>query len=110
MKPARNQASRTLALAAGKFDKLEQVFEDRVHKSLNRLGGLTSKDVPALSGQVAELSAAVHALLAQEKRGAKPAAAKKTVARKPAAIKPVTKKPTARNAARRARSVLSKSR
>lgn len=99
---AREQASKTIGLASGKFDKLEQVFEDRVHKSLNRLGVLTSKDVAALSGQVAELSEAVRALLLQEKRTTKPAATKKPAARKPAAKKPAAKKPTARKAARRA--------
>ena len=99
---AKEQASKTIGLAGGRFDKLEQVFEDRVHKSLNRLGVLTSKDVEALSGQVAELSETVRALLAQEKRATKPATAKKPVARKPAAKKPVAKKPVARKAARRA--------
>ncbi len=98
---AREQASKTIGLASGKFDKLEQVFEDRVHKSLNRLGVLTSKDVEALSGQVAELSEAVRALLVQKKRTTKPAATKKLAARKPAAKKPAAKKPTARKAARR---------
>ena len=98
---AREQASKTIGLASGKFDKLEQVFEDRVHKSLNRLGVLTSKDVEALSGQVAELSEAVRALLVQKKRTTKPAATKKPAARKPAAKKPAAKKPTARKAARR---------
>ena len=51
METARDQASKTIGLAAGKFDKLEQVFEDRVHKSLNRLGVLTSKDVAALQAR-----------------------------------------------------------
>lgn len=106
---AKEQASKTIGMATGKFDKLEQVFEDRVHKSLNRLGVLTSKDVEALSGQVAELSEAVRALLAQEKR---PAVAKKPVAKKPAATKPaarktvakkpVAKKPAAKKVVRRA--------
>lgn len=103
METARDQATKTVEMAAGKFDKLEQVFEARVHKSLNRLGVLTSKDVEALSAQVSELADAVRALLAQEKRTvARPAAkvskvtkaAKKPVAKKPAAK--VTKKPVAR--------------
>ncbi len=84
---ARDQATKTIELATGKFDKLEQVFEARVHKSLNRLGVLTSKDVEALSAQVAELADAVRALLAQEKR---------TVATRPVAKKPVAKTPTAK--------------
>ena len=94
LETAKEQASKTFQMASGRFDKLEQVFETRVHNSLNRLGVLTSKDVEALSRQVSELSDAVHALLAQEKRaGARPAAkkpvakavVKKTVAKKPAA-------------------------
>ena len=122
METARDQASKTLEAASGKFDKLEQVFEARVHKSLNRLGVLTSKDVEALSTQVAELADSVRALLAQEKRtGSKKPAAKKTAtkkvaakktarkkvtakqpaAKKPAAKKPAAKKPAARKAAKK---------
>jgi poly(hydroxyalkanoate) granule-associated protein len=82
LETAKEQASKTIGMATGKFDKLEQVFEDRVHKSLSRLGVLTSKDVEALSGQVAELSEAVRGLIAQEKRV--PA---KTAAKKPTAVK-----------------------
>ena len=96
---AKDQASKTIDMATGKFDKLEQVFENRVHNSLSRLGVLTSKDVEALSAQVGELSEAVRALLAQEKRGAartaakKPAAAaKKVVAKAKTAVKSVARK------------------
>ena len=106
---ARDQASKTIEAASGKFDKLEQVFEERVHKSLNRLGVLTSKDVELLSAQVAELADSVRALLAQEKRtsvtrpAAKKVVAAKVVAKKAAAKKAVAKtaaakKPTARKA------------
>ena len=102
---AKEQATKTIDMATGKFDKLEQVFENRVHSSLNRLGVLTSKDVEALSSQVGELSEAVRALLAQEKRSAARPAAKKPVA---AAKKPATKaktvaKPVARKVAPKAR-------
>ena len=86
LETAKEQASKTIGMATGKFDKLEQVFEDRVHKSLNRLGVLTSKDVEALSGQVAELSEAVRGLVAQEKRAPAKTAAK-PVAKKPAVAK-----------------------
>jgi poly(hydroxyalkanoate) granule-associated protein len=99
LETAREQASKTIGMASGKFDKLEQVFEDRVHKSLNRLGVLTSKDVAALSTQVNELSTAVHALLGKQKRAAKPATAKKPAAKKPAAKKPAAKKPAAKKPA-----------
>ena len=98
---AKDQASKTMEMATGKFDKLEQVFESRVHSSLNRLGVLTSKDVEALSAQVGELSEAVRALLAQEKRGTPRSAAKKPVA---AAKKVVAKaKTVARKVAPKAR-------
>ena len=99
METARDQATKTFEAASGKFDKLEQVFEARVHKSLNRLGVLTSKDVEALSNQVAELADTVRALLAQEKKTtvARPAA-KKVVTQK-AAKAPVAKKPARRKVA-----------
>ncbi|MEO8101316.1 MAG: phasin family protein [Betaproteobacteria bacterium] len=94
---AKEQATKTFQLASGKFDKLEQVFENRVHNSLNRLGVLTSKDVEALSKQVAELSEAVRALLAQEKRGSARSATKK------APVKAAVKKVVARKAAAKTR-------
>ena len=102
---AKDQASKTISMATGKFDKLEQVFESRVHSSLNRLGVLTSKDVEALSGQVAELSEAVRALLAQEKRGTARTVAKKpaVVAKKPAAKAKTAAKTVVRKAAPKAR-------
>ena len=104
---AKEQASKTIEMATGKFDKLEQVFESRVHSSLNRLGVLTSKDVEALSSQVGELSEAVRALMAQEKRrpvARKPAAAKKPVAaKKPAATAKKIGKTVAKKIAPKAR-------
>lgn len=104
---ARDQASKTLEAASGKFDKLEQVFEARVHKSLNRLGVLTSKDVEQLSAQVAELADSVRALLSQENRvgtvrpAAKKGAVRKAVAKKATAKKAVVTNPAARKVARK---------
>lgn len=95
LETAKEQASKTFQMASGRFDKLEQVFETRVHNSLNRLGVLTSKDVEALSKQVSELSDAVRALLAQEKRAGVRPAAKKPAA-KAVVKKAVSKKPAAR--------------
>ena len=51
--------------ASGRFDKLEQVFEDRVSKSLGRLGVLTRGEVGELSRQVSELSENVRSLMKQ---------------------------------------------
>ena len=86
MKNVRTQADATLSSAQGKWDKLEQVFEDRVSKSLNRLGVLTSKDVDDLARQVSDLNDSVRALMggAAPKRAAK---AKKAPARKTRAKK-----------------------
>lgn len=88
---AKEQASKTFEAATGRLDKLEQVFETRVHNSLNRLGVLTAKDIEALTTQVAELSDSVRALLAAEKKAvSRPA--KKAVAKKPVAKKPVARR------------------
>lgn len=89
---AKDQAAKTFGMASGKFDKLEQVFEDRVHKSLNRLGVLTSKDVEALSAQVAELSDAVRALLAAEKKSPARATATRAATKVKKTVRPAVKK------------------
>ncbi len=89
MKAARTQTEATIANAQGKWDKLEQVFEDRVSKSLSRLGVLTGKDVEALGKQVAHLNESVRSLM-----GGRP----KAKARRPAARK--AKKKPARKAAK----------
>jgi poly(hydroxyalkanoate) granule-associated protein len=69
------------AKMSGTWDKLEQVFEDRVARALNRLGVYTAADVNKLSARVEELSQAVNELVKQQgaKRAAKPAATKTTV-------------------------------
>lgn len=65
--------------ASGRWDKLEQVFEDRVSKSLNRLGVLTKGEVDDLSRQVSELNENVRGLM--RGMGRAPVGAKKTKAR-----------------------------
>lgn len=84
LKTVRAQADATRAEAAGKWDKLEQVFEERVSRSLNRLGVLSGKDVDALARQVAELNDSVRALMGGKKAPAKAAPRKK---KRPAAKK-----------------------
>jgi poly(hydroxyalkanoate) granule-associated protein len=64
--------------ATGSWDKLEQVFEDRVSRSLTSLGVPSKKDIQALTKRVEELSKAVAA-----QSGKKPAAVKESA--KPAA-------------------------
>jgi poly(hydroxyalkanoate) granule-associated protein len=88
MKSVRSQADATLSTAQGKWDKLEQVFEDRVSRSLNRLGVLTSKDVDELARQVADLNESVRALMG----GAAPKRARKSPAKKAPARKAARRK------------------
>jgi poly(hydroxyalkanoate) granule-associated protein len=66
MKSVRDSASG----AGGRFDKLEQVFEDRVSKSLQRLGVLTRGEVGDLSRQVSELTDDVRSLMAKSGKSA----------------------------------------
>lgn len=51
------------AIAGGTWDKLEQVFQDRVARALGQLGVYTASDVEKLTERVNELSEAVNALL-----------------------------------------------
>jgi poly(hydroxyalkanoate) granule-associated protein len=88
--------------ASESWDKLEQVFENRVSRALGRLGVPTSKDIQALARRVDELSESVKALGAKAPaRATAPKAAAKAAkaAAKPAkaAAKP------AKAAARRGR-------
>ena len=48
--------------AAGTWDRLEQVFEDRVARALSSLGVPTKKEIDKLSKRVAELTAIVQKL------------------------------------------------
>ena len=57
--------------ASGQWDKLENIFEDRVAKALNKLGVPSAKDVNALIARIDELNGSVRQLVA---KAAKPAA------------------------------------
>jgi hypothetical protein len=69
--------------AAGTWDRLEQVFEDRVARALSSLGVPTKKEIDKLSKRVAELTAVVQKLT-ESQEAAKPVA---KVAAKPVATK-----------------------
>lgn len=58
------------AKASGTWDKLEQVFEDRVARSLSSLGVPTKKDIERLSKRVAELTEVVQNLEGAKKKPA----------------------------------------
>jgi poly(hydroxyalkanoate) granule-associated protein len=66
-------------MAGGTWDKLEQVFEDRVARALGKLGVYTQNDVQKLADRVETLSAAVNELL--KATGTKPPAAKRAKAK-----------------------------
>jgi poly(hydroxyalkanoate) granule-associated protein len=54
------------AKASGTWDKLEQVFEDRVARALNSLSVPSRKDIDVLSQRVAELTEIAKKLSAEE--------------------------------------------
>jgi poly(hydroxyalkanoate) granule-associated protein len=90
--------------AAGSWDKLEQVFEDRVARALGTIGVPNRKDMEALTRQVEQLGQMVAKLSGQPAPAAKSAAKgpARTAARKPA-VKPAAQaaaKPAAKGAAK----------
>jgi poly(hydroxyalkanoate) granule-associated protein len=79
-------ATRATAKANATWDRLEQVFEDRVARALNRLGVPTNKDIHGLAKRVEELNETVRRLSgAGAPARARKAAVKKRVAAKKAA-------------------------
>ena len=91
--------------ASGQWDKLENIFEDRVAKVLNKLGVPSAKDVNALIARIDELNASVQKLSAKgsstktvtpkttEHKAKPPVAVKKTAT---AAVKKTAKPATKR--------------
>ena len=64
--------------AAGRWDKLENIFEERVAKALNKLGVPSARDIEALIERIDALSAAV---VGQSGKATKPAAPRKAAAK-----------------------------
>ena len=87
------------AKATGQWDKLENIFEERVAKALSKMGMPTAKEVQALAKRVDELSAQLKKTAA--KPAAAPKAAVKAMAKKAVAVKKVAVK-TVKAAAKRA--------
>jgi poly(hydroxyalkanoate) granule-associated protein len=88
-KSAEEKVMAVSSKATETWDKLEQVFQDRVARALNALGVPSNKDVADLNKRIEELNKSVNELL--KKQTAKPAAAAKAEApkaeAKPAAAK-----------------------
>jgi poly(hydroxyalkanoate) granule-associated protein len=57
-----SMASDLSSKAAGQWDKLESIFEERVSRALKKLGVPTSRDIDALVARVEELNRTVAAL------------------------------------------------
>lgn len=88
--------------AAGQWDKLESIFEERVAKALNKLGVPSAKDVAALIARIDELNKSVQKLSARGTAAKTPAkAAVRPAAKKSAKTSP---KPVVKAAAKRAAS------
>ena len=84
--------------AAGQWDKLENIFEERVAKALNKLGVPSARDIESLIERIDALSAAVSGeggktvKAAAPRKAAAPKAAAKAVT-KTASAKPARKAP-----------------
>ena len=77
--------------AQGQWDKLENIFEDRVAKALAKLGVPSARDLEALSARVDALA-----------KGGKAAPAKAAASTKPATKAPAKKAPAKKAAPRKA--------
>ena len=75
--PFARAAGHASAKATATWDKLEQVFEDRVARALNKLGVPTNRDIQSLAKRVEELTASVQKLGGGKPRGASRKAAKR---------------------------------
>ena len=85
-----NMAGDIQSKAGQQWDKLENIFEDRVSKALGKMGVPSAKDVDALVARIDELNKTV------QKMSAKAPAAKAPSAKAPAAKAPAAKAPAAK--------------
>jgi len=101
-----NMATDISSKASGHWDKLENIFEERVAKALNKLGVPSAKDVSALIARIDALNQSVQELSADKARSAKPAASRRIKARPATATSPPSvptrKAPTKKATAKRA--------
>lgn len=103
-----DMASGLSSKATGQWDKLENIFEERVAKALNKLGVPSAKDLDALIARIDALNKSVQKLSAQASP-ASPVASPRPAARKTAAktaqgaVKPAAKPAAKRVTARKAK-------
>lgn len=82
-----NMAGDIQSKAGHQWDKLENIFEDRVAKALNKLGVPSAKDVDALIARIDELNKNVQKMSGKAPAAKAPAAKKAAPARKAATPK-----------------------
>ncbi len=82
--------------AAGAWDRLETVFEDRVGRAVGRLGVPTKADITKLTQRVEELTKQVQKMNAGKAAPAKAAPVKAVAAVAAAVKKPAARKPAAK--------------
>jgi poly(hydroxyalkanoate) granule-associated protein len=94
-----NMANDISSKATGHWDKLENIFEERVARALNKLGVPSAKDISALIARIDDLNQTVQKLSAgASTRAAKGSTASRRASAKAAAAKSAA--PAARNGAR----------
>ena len=101
---AADEALRTVresGYSGANLQKLEQALEERVNRSLSRLGVMTTREVEALNGQVRELSETVRRMAAGNSGRAAGTRAKAKAKPRAKAAAPRTRKAAAGTAARR---------
>ena len=82
-----NMATDISSKASGHWDKLENIFEERVAKALNKLGVPSGKDISVLIARIDELNLSVQKLSRAAPSAAKPATPRKAAANKSPAAK-----------------------
>ena len=97
-----NMAGDIQSKAGHQWDKLENIFEDRVAKALNKLGVPSAKDVDALIARIDELNKRVQKMSGKAPAAKAPAAKKAAPARKAATPKaaPVKTEPASAKTAK----------
>ncbi len=95
-----NMATDISTKASGHWDKLENIFEERVAKALNKLGVPSAKDVNALIARIDELNKSVQKL-SSASHAAPKATATKAAPRRAVKTTPTRAVKTTTNAAAR---------
>jgi poly(hydroxyalkanoate) granule-associated protein len=99
-----HMASDIQSRAGQQWDKLENIFEDRVAKALNKLGVPSARDIEALTARIDELNKSIQKMSSKAPAGKtaarrtapNPKPSQKATAKK--APRPAAKRPAAREA------------